>query len=199
MKSRVIVLLLFLPFFMFASEKDDQIDAISGTNSLTEVAFKLQIPLKQLNFYLDIDLKTESEKTLDELHISRSALKKALKNYSENQSSFYSGIILVGMLIVFLSLIMVGLIIDRMKFLKHLDNYQKQKLVKSRKNTLQVMGEKISQNDIVAAITAVYLHELETEEESKLLLTWKRATQNPWNTAAKFNMPNRVFFQERRK
>jgi Na+-transporting methylmalonyl-CoA/oxaloacetate decarboxylase gamma subunit len=199
MKNKLVVLLLILPFFMFAGEEENQIDSISGSNSLKETAFKLQIPLKQLKIYLDLDLKTDSEQALDELHISRSALKKAQKNYSENQSSFYSGIILAGMLIVFLSLIIVGIIIDRMKFLKHLDNYQQQKQERSEKNTIQKMGETISQNDIVAAITAIYLHELETEEESKLLLTWKRATQSPWISAAKFNMPNSMFFQERRK
>jgi len=95
MKNKLVVLLLILPFFMFAGEEENQIDSISGSNSLKETAFKLQIPLKQLKIYLDLDLKTDSEQALDELHISRSALKKAQKNYSENQSSFYSGIILL--------------------------------------------------------------------------------------------------------
>jgi len=98
------------------------------------------------------------------------------------------------MLIVFASLLIIGFIIDRMKSLKNLDKKKKASLPVRAKITA-VNGVKPSSNDIIAAITTVYLHELEAEEQRKLMLTWKRASLSLWNASAKINMPNRVFFK----
>jgi hypothetical protein len=198
MKKVHLLLLLLVPFLIFSENPEaDKLSSISIKNNLAETAFQLEIPVKQLKIYLELDPDTDLNLTLEELHVSKKAVSQALAAYEESQHSFYTGIVIVGMLIVFVSLIIVGLIIQRMQSLKYLDKKKEKKISLSR--VTGTNGRKISQNDIIAAITTVYLHELKTEEQSRLLLTWKRASLSLWNASAKFNMPNRVFFKDMRR
>ncbi|MFC1887565.1 OadG family protein [Candidatus Cloacimonadota bacterium] len=199
MKKIYLIILLILPVMILAeSTIDDMISSLSVKMDLAETASHLEIPVKQLKIYLEIDPGTENTLTLEELHISKKALKTALEKYDNSKQSFYTGIVIVGMLIVFASLLIVGFIIDRLKTLKHLDKKRTKPAADNLKVTA-VNGVKSSQNDIIAAITAVFLYELETEEESKLLLTWKRASLSMWNVSSKFNMPNWIYFKDVRR
>ncbi len=198
MRKFIFLILIFLPLLLSAENNEvDKLDSVFPQISLAETAFQLEIPVKQLKIYLQLDPATDSALTLEELHISKKAVSKALSEYNGSKHSFYFGIIVVGMLIVFASLIIVGLIINRMQSLKHLD--RKPGSADKKTNVTAINGEKPSQNDIIAAITTVYLHELEAEEQSRLLLTWKRASLSLWSASGKFNMPNRVFFKELRR
>jgi len=195
MKNIILILLLILPVFILAENAlTDEVNALSVTMSLEETAFQLDMPVKQLKMFLKLDPETDSEISLQDLHISKKAVNSALAEYSNSKHSFFTGIVIVGMLIVFASLLIIGFIIDRMKSLKNLDKKKKASLPVRAKITA-VNGVKPSSNDIIAAITTVYLHELEAEEQSKLMLTWKRASLSLWNASAKINMPNRVFFK----
>ena len=196
MKKGILLLLIILPVLILTAESDI-LSLISVKNSLAETAFQLEIPVKQLKIYLKLDPVTDPNLTLEELHVSKNSVRQALAAYNKSQHSFYTGIVIVGMLIVFVSLLIVGLIIQRMKSLEYFDKKKEKTLSKSR--VTAVRGVQTSQNDIIAAITTVYLHELEAEEQSRLLLTWKRASLSLWNAAAKFNMPNRVFFNNTRR
>jgi Na+-transporting methylmalonyl-CoA/oxaloacetate decarboxylase gamma subunit len=199
MKKLNLILLLILPLLLLAADNvADKNNSLSVRMDLKETALHLDIPVKQLKIYLELDPNTDPGLTLEELHISKRAVNKALQNYNNSKQSFYTSIIIIGMLIVFASLIIVGLIIDRMKLLRHLEKKQRKPSASLANFTAQG-SNKPSQNDVIAAITTIYLHELEAEEENKLLLTWKRASISLWNAAGKLNMPNRIFFKELRR
>ncbi len=110
-------------------------------------------------------------------------------------------IVLAGMLIVFVSLIVVAVVIS---FFKHLS---KNKL-ELKKDENRTMSKRISsvvpltekspvqpldQRLLTAIITMIFLHENEVENQSKMLLTMKRAKMSQWKQASKNRMPNDSF------
>lgn len=126
---------------------------------------------------LELHDPTNPQQTLAELQISADHLEKALEQYQISKKSYYSGIVLVGMSIVFLSLIIVGFGIHS---LQHIGQ---KKTVHTRIGAITAAPEHISSNAIVAVITAIHLHEADVEEKNRLLLTWKRSQLSMWSAA----------------
>ena len=143
--------------------------------------------------YLDLYDSTDQTKTLAELQISEIQLKLALEKYDSNKNVFYGGIALVGMSIVFLSLIIVGFCISGLKYLDH-KKKPKLKTVQTSVGKISAHPEHISSNAIVAAITALYLHEAEVEEKNRLILTWKRSRLSMWSAT---NMMENKYFDRK--
>jgi Na+-transporting methylmalonyl-CoA/oxaloacetate decarboxylase gamma subunit len=164
---------------------------ISLDSTIKQVSEQTNIPSKKILQYLDLDTSTEINLTLAELQISEEHLKKALTEYENKKHGFYSGIALVGMSIVFISLIVVGFFIYS---LQHLNFKKKKKIVNTSIGKVKV-PEHISANAIIAAITAIYLHEAEAEEKNRLMLTWKRSQLSMWRAT---NMVESRFFETRR-
>jgi Na+-transporting methylmalonyl-CoA/oxaloacetate decarboxylase gamma subunit len=110
------------------------------------------------------------------------------------------GITLVGMIIVFASLILIGFIINQLSHLqKEKKSSKKRKKRKNKPNfSVSTQQDEPSSDAIIAAITTVYLHELEVEEQNNLLLTWRRANVSMWKAVNKVNVPNRNFFKAQR-
>jgi hypothetical protein len=187
------ILILFVIVFAvtcFANERE--INFTPGT-TLLEISAQTNIPVKKITQYLKLENQTEFNISLQELEISTEDLKKAIAEYHKNTKSFYTGIILVGMGIVFVSLLLVGFIINS---LQHIGDPKKKKksVVQTSVGKVTAPKDYISSNGIFAAITAMLLHDV--EERDKIDITWKRQTISMWKAASMAE--NRVFEDRKR-
>ena len=182
-----VIFLLFVVFAItcFAEEKKL---SFPPSTTLLEISVQTNIPVKKITQYLNLENQTKFNVSLQELNISNEDIEKAIAEYQENKVSFYTGIILVGMGIVFLSLLITGIIINS---LQHIGKHGKVKkaVVKTSVGTITAPKDHISSNGIIAAITAMFLHD--AEEKDKINLTWKRQSISMWKAAGM--VENRVF------
>jgi len=188
----IVILILLASFAMVWADVD-----YSAESTLLELSANTNIPVKKYIQYLELPADTDLHTSLAELKIGAKDLEKAQKAYDENLIPFYTGVVIVGMSIVFVSLMLTGLIISQ---LKNLGNKPKKKVkkasVKTSGGTVTGPADHLSNNAVVAAITAIYLHEMDVEEQNKMLLTWKRAPLSMWK--ASNIMPNNEYFQAKR-
>jgi len=189
MKKKISLLLIFFAVICFAKEQKFN---FTSTTTLLEISEQTNIPVKKITQYLKLEDQTEFNVTLQELGISNENLEKAIAEYHMNKKSFYTGIILVGMGIVFVSLLIVGIIINS---LQHIGETRKKKRSSVQTSVGKVTAPKdhISSSGIVAAITAMILHD--TEERDNINLTWKRQSISMWKAAGM--VENRVFEDRR--
>jgi len=103
--------------------------------------------------------------------------------------------VVVGMLVVFISLILIGFIINQ---LRHLNPQSRTRKEAEPNGKAAEPEPDVSTNAIIAVITALHMHVREAEEQRKLMLTWCRAPMSMWR-AGKVAMPNREFVLTRRK
>lgn len=187
MKNILILLFILLAVFGFADEYK-----FPPETTLYDISTKTSIPVKKICQYLDQADVCNYNITIKELGISNEDVQKAIAEYHSKTSSFYTGIIFVGMGIVFISLIIIGFIISS---LQHFVKTKKKVKVPASVSSVKAPKEHISSNGIVAAITAMYLHD--AEEQDKINLTWKRQTFSRWYTAGM--VENKVFENRRGK
>ncbi len=191
MKKNMIIIFLLVSLFCVAQEKKQE---NFSEKTLFGLSQETKIPIKKLKTLLEIDAAKPPETKLYELEISSTQVQRAIIKYNSTKRVYFWGIVLAGMIIVFTSLALVGFIINQLKNLHFLDKLSKKRFVNIPHAKISADKPNLSRNDIVAVITAIYLHELEAEEQSRLLLTWKRTPISMWKAATKFNMPNRLFF-----
>ncbi|MCD4795646.1 MAG: OadG family protein [Candidatus Cloacimonetes bacterium] len=191
MKKIMIIMFLLISLFCMAQEQKPE---IFSEKTLSQLSQEINIPIKKLKTLLEIDAAKSPETKLNELEITSSQVQNAITEYNSTKRVYFWSIVLAGMIIVFISLALVGFIINQLKKLHKLDKLSKKRLEKIPRAKISADKPNLSRNDIVAVITAIYLHELEAEEQSRLLLTWKRTPISMWKAATKFNMPNRLFF-----
>ena len=128
--------------------------------------------------------------------MTKADAKKALVEYRKGELGFVRNIAETGMLIVFVSLIVVAVLIG---LLRHLHIFEKkgntpgrgESSVRSIVGTISSSGD-MSDYALAAVVAAMFLHEEEVDEENRLLLTWKRASTNMWKASR--SMPNDTFF-----
>lgn len=200
MRFGLFLLLIIIPLAISGIiEEDSSLPAAEWERlTLQEAAVRADIPVKKLKNYLELNLLTDNSLTMAELKIAQADYQQIIENYNRNRKSFYIGIVLVGMSIVFLSLALVGFIINHIRILHFFDNFRRNKITSAPVTiSTTARGINLSQNDIVALITAIYLHEQEAEEQDRLLLTWKRASISMWKAAGKIRMPNLLFSHDR--
>ena len=183
MKNVIFLLIIFLATVCFADEQKSQ---FPPTATLLEISTQTNIPVKKITQYLKLDNQTEFDVSLKELRISNEDINKAISEYHLNTKSFYTGIIFVGMGIVFASLIITGLIISS---LQHISESKKKVKIETPVGTVTAPKNHINSNGIVAAITAMFLHD--AEEKEKINLTWKRQAVSVWHAAGM--VENKVF------
>jgi len=191
--KQILIIIFILAIFTYCLANETEME-FSSSPSLLEISQKANIPVKKLAEYLDRSEISDYSKTLTELNINSDELKQAIKRFEQEKKSFYSGVVLVGMSIVFGSLIIIGLVIAS---LEHMNKKAKpkKKTVKTSFGKVSAAPEHISSNGIVAAITALYLHEMEVEEQNRLHLTWKRQPLSMWRAT---NMVENRFFDNKR-
>ncbi|MCK5050349.1 MAG: OadG family protein [Candidatus Cloacimonetes bacterium] len=184
-----VIILLMIVFTLTCFAKDKKLN-FPPSSTLLEVSAQTNIPVKKIAQYLKLEDQTEFNVTLQKLGISNEDLEKAFAEYHNNKVSFYTGIILVGMGIVFVSLLLVGFIINS---LQHVGERKKKTVVQTSVGKVTAPRDHISSDGIVAAITAMFLHD--AEERDKIDLTWKRQTISLWQAAGM--VENRVFEDRR--
>lgn len=174
---------------------------IHELNTLGEVSKILHIPTKKIKSYLGLDTQDKSinEITLLALNVPVEKIAQVEKDFHAGMAQFGKNITLVGMLVVFTALLVTALLIEQ---LKHLG---RKKETKANTVTLQTSVGKIkaeekamSQNAIIAVITALHAHSCHTEERKKIHLTWERNRLSMWRAAGRVELPNQVFGRNRR-
>jgi Na+-transporting methylmalonyl-CoA/oxaloacetate decarboxylase gamma subunit len=197
-KIMMIVLLLGLTL-SYASE-EVQIDSKA---TFKEVSFQVDIPLKKLANLLSREI--EPEQIVAESGVTVAEIREAIEKFEQIEDSYNWSIVLIGMVVVFLSLILIGILIGLLQQLNKWDEIkerQNKRVSKGKKSKIKkitAVDGNLSNDAIVAVISAIYLHELEVEERNKLNLTWKRAPLSMWRSANKVSFPNKTFFKVRRK
>ena len=192
-----LLLLLFLPISVLSENTDEA--KLSPEMTFRQISESTDLPIKKLINILELEIK-DDEETPAQYGITKLQLDKTVTNYNKFRYNYYWGIVIIGMVIVFLSLALVGWIIKQLKWLGWIEKFSLK-----RKTVSTSLGKLISEttspraNDIIAVITAIYLHELDTREQNKLLLTWKRASLSFWKATNKIDMPNRIFFHGNRR
>jgi len=174
--NNFLILLMILVISQFL-----QADAELNSNmTISQICKETKIPVRKMIEYLDLDIDTNTHTPIRDFNRSNSDIQKAIKMYSEGKKGYYLGIVIVGMGTVFASLILVALIIAQ---LRHLDRKKAHKPQAVSKYSTSGLGTIEEDNIIAAIVTTIYLHELEVEENNKLLLTWKRAPLSMWKAS----------------
>lgn len=182
--------------FGFAVGEREQNFLYQASWTLREFAEANQVPPRKISTALGKDLETQASSTLSELGLSRTEAKEALAEYRGGELAFVRSIAETGMLIVFVSLIVVAVLVG---LLRHLHIFDKKGNTPSagKRSMRSIVGTISSSGDmsdyaLAAVVAVIFLHEEEVEEENKLLLTWKRASTNTWKVSR--SMPNDTFF-----
>jgi Na+-transporting methylmalonyl-CoA/oxaloacetate decarboxylase gamma subunit len=194
----VIILLIFLiPILGQAKIDPEYVNqlTLNETTTLKQLSSAIFIPFKKLIECLKLENDIQHEQTLSELGIGKKEIIAAIEYYNENRFGYYQSIVGLGMFIVFFSLLITAFFIG---LLQHVNfDY---KGVKKNKKPKQMLNRtigtmQVSSNAIVAAITTVYLHEMEVEEQNNMMLTWKRAPISLWKVSR--ILPNQEFYKRR--
>lgn len=161
-------------------------------STVSEIATTLSIPIKKLKAMLgntDPLDKSWDDMSIQALGIDLETMKHANDDFLEHIMRYGSSVTLVGMLVVFIALVLTSIIISQ---LVHLNRGKKQARIISLSSDGQVKSapKDLSQNVIVAAITALHLHEREVERRRKMVLTFRRTPLNQWRASAILSMPN---------
>ncbi len=166
MKIKIYILLLavialFVPLLGETNEVHQEM-------SIHQISAVSHIPMRKIIEYLELPPDTDINKPVIDLNRDQAELQKAVTLYHKNQQNYYWGIVVIGMTTVFASLIIVALIIGQ---LRHL----------SKKKDSPIAG--LSDDIVAAIVTTLYLHEMDVEENNRLLLTWKRAPLSMWKAS----------------
>jgi hypothetical protein len=198
MKRVLLVCLLscLLASAVFAVGEREQECLYQSSWTLREFVEANQVPPRKISTALGKDIDTQASSTLAELGITIADAEEALAEYRRGELGFVRNIAETGMLIVFVSLIVVAVLIGLLHHL-HIFDRKGNTLRPGKRSVRSIVGTISSSGDmsdyaLAAVVAAIFLHEEEVEEENKLLLTWKRASTNMWK-ASRF-MSNDIFF-----
>jgi Na+-transporting methylmalonyl-CoA/oxaloacetate decarboxylase gamma subunit len=169
-------------------------------STISEIAFKFSIPVKKFKALLGNHdpLDTSWDNTsLQALGISLDTVQAVKQEFEGDILSYGGSVLIVGVLVVFLALILTSIVISQ---LVHLNRKS------SKENTIKVSGsgqvksapKNISSNVIVAAVTALHMHQMDIEERRRMVLTFRRTPTNQWRASAVLSMPNREMTSVRR-
>lgn len=163
-------------------------------STLSEIAKFHSLPIKKLKHLLGLDQNDKSlnGKSLQALDKSIEDVNKARTEFKESLYSMGANITLVGMLVVFAALFLTNVIILQLRHLNK-DSAPKDKtpVIKlGSDGTVKSVSSEVSNNDIVAVITALHIYTHSVEERRRLMLTFQRTSGNYWHAAKLSSMPN---------
>jgi Na+-transporting methylmalonyl-CoA/oxaloacetate decarboxylase gamma subunit len=136
--------------------------------------------------------------SIQALGIDLETMKSTNAKFLQHIMLYGSSVTLVGMVVVFLALVLTSLIISQ---LVHLNRGKKQArtISLSSDGKVKSVPKDLSRNVIVAAITALHMHERDVERRRKMVLTFRRTPINQWRASAILSMPNCEMKPLRRK
>jgi Na+-transporting methylmalonyl-CoA/oxaloacetate decarboxylase gamma subunit len=198
--KKIFALIMLATFaFCFASEQVNL--EINPNMTLRQISDETHIPVNKIIHLLDGDYSEET--TVAKTGLTNDEINKAIKRYDSIKTHYYWSIVAVGMVIVFIALIITGFVIGLLKHFNKVDSATEKKTVAKRSKTkikkITPIEGNLSNDAVVAVVTAIYLHELEVEEKNKINLTWKRQRLSMWKSSNMTNLPNSSFYKLRRK
>lgn len=162
-------------------------------STVSQIATTLNIPNKKLKAMLGnsdpLDTSWD-DMSIQALGIELETMKQANEEFTRDILLYGSSVTLVGMLVVFVALVLISIMISQ---LVHLNREKQQSKTISLSSDGQVKSapKNLSRDVIVAAITALHMHEMELEDRRKMVLTFRRTPINQWRASAILTMPNR--------
>ena len=199
--SILIIMVVLFSAAQFLAADGVELVSFNSSWTLHELAASESIPVKQLALELELNLNEVRGHSLFDLNITRRDAEDAIERYYKGETSMVSSIVAVGMIIVFVSLVIVAFLISLFKHLHIFDGTRSGRRSRSVKT---VVGTVTSQNgmsdmsdqSIAAVVAAIFLHEEEVDSENRLLLTWKRASTSIWKIGVA--LPNSTHIAARR-
>ncbi len=190
---------------------------ISENYTLRAVADSINMPVKKLKAMLLTELSLYGETHPDykgvkpqsrewdvvpihELNITPATVAEKFNSFTDNTMNYGYSVTVVGIIVVFLSLLLISVLINQFQHLEKTKDIKVKKKAKSALTTIETPAGKvtgptdaISSNAIVAVIAALHKHKLSVEERVKIQMTFSRTPVNMWSASAKMDMPNRVY------
>ncbi len=168
--------------------------------SIKEFTVENNIPFKKLMNYLDNGDNLTSDMELKQIGLSTSDLESIIADFRVNERSYLLGVTGMGMLIVFLSLILISIIISLLKYLNVEKPTKSSKDESLKANSLKVKstGTGDLSPGVLASIAAtISLHEMETAEANRLIMTINRESGfKLWKSIK--SMPNAAYNARRK-
>lgn len=195
-RTVVVIAILLLGTAPSVVADGDGLTAFNSSWTIRELAESESVSVKGLAVQLKLDLADADGHSLADLGIGRAAAADAIESYHEAEPGMVGSIVAIGMIIVFVSLVVVALLISLFRHLHIFDRgRRKPRSVKSVVGTITSKGD-LSGRSIAAVVAAIFLHEEEVDAENRLLLTWRRASTSVWRTGGA--MPNSSYFAAKR-
>jgi len=169
-------------------------------NTVSQIAAVLNIPNKKLRSLLGNDDPLDNSwdhQSIQALNIRPAQVREVQEGFNEDIVYFGLSVTMVGMLVVFSALLFTSIIISQLVHLSREKKRDKTITLDSDK-AVKKAPKDLSRNVIVAAVTALHLHEMELEEKRKMVLTFRRTPANQWRASAILSMPNRELNSPRR-
>jgi hypothetical protein len=166
-------------------------------STLEQISVKLSIPIKKFKSILSLDPLDRSlnSRTVQSLGLTLDNIANAKTTFDESIYQMGTSVTIVGMMVVFFSLLITSIMIFLLKYIdSNPKTVNKAPDIKIN-NQGRVLSAKssISNNDIIAAITAFYIYSNQIEERRRLSLTFNRAKANYWHASGYNEMPNRLY------
>lgn len=170
-------------------------------SSLAEVSAKLSFPLKKLKTVLKLSnplSRAWDSYSLQALDITPKQVEEIRKDFNDKRFAYGWNITLVGMLTVFLALLLTSIVIGQLIHLNRPAKPKKADIKLGAGGKVLAANATLNRNVIVAAITALHLHQQSIEDRRRLVLTYRRTPTNQWRASAVLTMPNREMSAKRR-
>ncbi len=167
----------------------------NDTNTLRQISEQHKIPLKRLKYLLGLDPvdQTLNDRTIQSLNLPIDSVLSAQDKFRATLGTMGNNIILVGIIVVFSALFITSIIILQLKHINLLtQDKPAQDHTKAKKpGALLSTHPTVTNDEIVAAISALEIHRYQLEERRRLALTFRRGSARIWRAVGLLNMPNR--------
>jgi hypothetical protein len=170
-------------------------------STLNEVSAKLSFPIKKLKTVLKLEdplSRKWDEASLQALDITPQQIEKIRQDFDGKRIAYGASVTLVGMLTVFMALLVTSIVIRQLIHLNRPPKTPKADLKISSGGKVLAASATLNRNVIVAAITALHIHQQSIEDRRRMALTFRRTPTNQWRASAVLSMPNREMSAKRR-
>jgi hypothetical protein len=163
-------------------------------STLEQISDLYSIPLKKLKAMLKLDTRDRSlnNRSLLSLNIPLDEIRRIRIDFNHNIFKIGGSIVIVGMLVVFSSLLVTFIVISQLRHINLADKGKPDLKINSRGIVISTDGTVLS-DELVAVVTALQIYIRHLEERRRIALTFHRANINFWHAAGLSDMPNRNY------